>query len=270
MRHVLTIRSIIHMGENTLIISLILFNIVLLAFVGGIIVFIKQYRMKKKKHEQELEIADMLHKEELLQTQVEIQSQTMKHIGREIHDNVGQKLTLSGLYLQQLLMDEKNNHIQENIHQVNDIINDSLQELRHLSKSLTDDTLHKPITELLQQECQKINALKQCSVHFEADSDIDISSYQIKSVLLRITQEFLQNSIKHAQCKTINIQLSEEDSIIVLSLQDDGIGFDIKNLQSTGIGLKNMRKRTELIQGIFLLNSAKGKGTQLALKIPNS
>jgi signal transduction histidine kinase len=258
------------MGENTLIISLILFNVVLLAFVGGIVVFIQQYRIKKKTHEQELEIADMLHKEELLQTQVEIQSQTMKHIGREIHDNVGQKLTLSGLYLQQLLIDEKNHHIQENIHQVNDIINDSLQELRHLSKSLTDDTLHNPITELLQQECEKVNTLKQCKVHFQSDADIDISSYQIKSVLLRITQEFLQNSIKHAQCNTIDIQLSKEDKTIILTLKDDGIGFDINKLKSTGIGLKNMRKRTEMIQGIFILESKPKKGTQLTLKIPNS
>ena len=96
------------MGENTVIISIVLYNIFFLAFVGGIIIFIRQYRLKKKSHEKELEIADQLHKEELLQTQVEIQKQTMKHIGREIHDNVGQKLTLSGLYLQQLLMDNKN------------------------------------------------------------------------------------------------------------------------------------------------------------------
>jgi signal transduction histidine kinase len=226
--------------------------------------------MKKKKHEKELEIADMLHKEELLQTQVEIQSQTMKHIGREIHDNVGQKLTLSGLYLQQLLMNDQNNHIQESIHQVNDVINDSLQELRQLSKSLTDDALHNPISELIQQECQKINAIKRCKVHFKADADVEVSSYQIKSVLVRITQEFLQNSMKHAQCKTIDIELSKEENTTILRLKDDGIGFDIKTLKTNGIGLKNMQKRTEMIQGIFILKSEKGNGTQLTLKIPNS
>ena len=56
---------------------------------------------------EELEKVEVLHMEELLQTQVEIQTQTMKHIGREIHDNVGQKLTLSSLYLQQLLLKEE-------------------------------------------------------------------------------------------------------------------------------------------------------------------
>lgn len=259
------------MGENTLIISLILFNIFFLAFVGGIIIFIRQYKIKKKAHTQELQVVDTMHKEELLQTQVEIQTQTMKYIGREIHDNVGQKLTLSGLYLQQLLMDEQSKEIQENIHQINDIINDSLQELRQLSKSLTDDTIHQhSISELLQQECQKIESLKQCSVQFEYDSNVYIPSYQIKSVLLRITQEFVQNSIKHAKCKTITIELSQDENHTQLQLKDDGIGFDQKIIKSNGIGLKNMRKRTEMIRGIFNLSSSKDSGTQLTLKIPKS
>jgi signal transduction histidine kinase len=229
-----------------------------------------QYKMKKKTHEKELEITDRKHRQELLQTQIEIQSLTMKHIGREIHDNVGQKLTLSSLYLQQLLMDQRTSEVEENIQRINDIINDSLQDLRHLSKSLTDDTLHQPISELIRQECEKVQSLQKFEVHFEADTGIDIHSYQIKTVLLRITQEFLQNSIKHAQCKRMDVQLTIDEKHVVLTLRDDGIGFDMNTLKSNGIGLENMRKRTEMIQGIFILNSEIGKGTQLTLKIPNS
>ncbi len=258
------------MGENTLIISLIFFNIFFLAFVGGIIAFIRQYRIKKRTHEKELEIADQLHKKELLQTQVEIQSLTMKHIGREIHDNVGQKLTLSSLYLQQLLMDQRTAQVEENLQSINDIINESLQDLRHLSKSLTDDTLHQPISELIEEECKKVQSLQKYQVVFESDAGIDIHSYQVKTVLLRITQEFLQNSIKHAQCKQIEVVLSKDEDHLNLTLKDDGIGFDINTLKSNGIGLENMRKRTEMIQGTFILNSEIEKGTQLTLKIPNS
>ena len=194
----------------------------------------------------------------------------MKHIGREIHDNVGQKLTLSSLYLQQLLMNKSTSKVQENIQDINEIINDSLQDLRHLSKSLTDDTLHQPIIELIEQECKKIQSLKKYTVHFESDTGIDIHSYQVKTVLLRITQEFLQNSIKHAECKTMEVRFSQEENFILLTLKDDGVGFYTNTIKPNGIGLKNMRKRTELIQGIFILNSELGKGTQLTLKIPTS
>ena len=258
------------MDKTQLILVLLIFNLIFIVFACAVVIFIIEYRKKKKIHLQELEHNETIHKEDLLQTRVEIQSQTMKHIGREIHDNVGQKLTLSSLYLQQLLMDQRTSEVEENINNINEIINDSLQDLRQLSKSLTDDTLHQPITDLIEQECKKIQSLQKYQVHFEADSGIDIHSYQVKTVLLRITQEFLQNSIKHAQCKRIDVQLSKDENYIVLTLKDDGIGFKINTLKSSGIGLENMRKRTEMIQGIFILNSEIGKGTQLTLKIPNS
>lgn len=257
------------MGENTIIISLILFNIFFLAFVGGIIVFIRQYKMKKKEHLNELETVDIIHKEELLKTQVEIQSQTMKHIGREIHDNVGQKLTLSSLYLQQLLLEEKVPETAKEINRINDVINESLNELRHLSKSLTDDAINNnSISELLKQECKKIDKLKECKVHFQSDLKTRITSYQIKSVLLRITQEFLQNSIKHSNCKNIEVSLSKKGEKLELILKDDGKGFNPKKVKTQGIGLKNMQRRTEMIQGVFQLKSDKNNGTKLTLEIP--
>ena len=128
----------------------------------------------------------------------------MKHIGREIHDNVGQKLTLSSLYLQQLVFENKAPQIADNINNVNTIINESLDELRNLSKSLTDDTIeNSSMIALIEKECEKVRELKKCTVVFENNLKADITSYQAKSILLRIVQEFIQNSIKHAHCKKI-------------------------------------------------------------------
>lgn len=254
-------------GANVII--LVIFIAVLLGFflLFLFLIFVK----RKNQVITEKEQAELHFKEELIKTQTEIQKETMSHIGREIHDNVGQKLTLSSLYLQQFLLDENDPKKEEEIRRIGNVINDSLQELRHLSKSLTEDAIHQhSISELIQKESQKVESLKRCTINFEVVPKIDISSYQVKSVLLRITQEFLQNSVKHSECKTIDIQLSQEEKTIHLTLRDDGVGFDPNKLKSNGIGLKNMRKRTEMIQGIFILNSEKGEGTQLTLKIPNS
>lgn len=248
---------------------LIIFNVIFIAFIGAIIVFIRQYRIKKRTHLKELETIDVLHKKELLKTQVEIQSQTMKYIGREIHDNIGQKLTLSSLYLQQLVFENKTEQITDNINNINDIINESLTELRHLSKSLTDDSVeHSSISELIEEECKKISVLKEHDIIFNNTLDIELNSYQKKSILLRITQEFLQNSIKHSACTKIDILISNTENILVLSLKDNGQGFDIKNIQTSGIGLKNMQKRIEMIKGHFDLQSSSLNGTTLTVKIP--
>ncbi|WP_044400282.1 sensor histidine kinase [Lacinutrix sp. Hel_I_90] len=258
------------MGENTIIISLILFNIFFLAFIAGIIIFIREYRIKKKAHVKEIHTIDETHKRELLETQVEIQTQTMQYIGQEIHDNIGQKLTLASLYTQQLAFENKAPQVNKNIENIGDIINESLTELRQLSKSLTDNTIETlTISELIVRECKKINAIKQCDAHFSNNTKVNIKSYQIKSIVFRITQEFLQNSIKHAHCKNIFVSLENTDKTIQLVLKDDGKGFNMDTLHANGIGLKNMKKRTELIGGTFKLESENLKGTKLTIDIPH-
>jgi signal transduction histidine kinase len=256
------------MGKDTVILSLILFNIFFIAFIGAIVIFIKQYKLKKSTHLKELETVDILHKEELLKTQTEIQKEIMQYIGREIHDNVGQKLTLSSIYLQQIVFENKAPQISKNINAVNTIINESLNELRHLSKSLTDDAIeYNSIIELLEIECKKINELKKYTIVFENSFKKKDLSYQIKSILLRITQEFIQNSIKHSKCKKINISLSNSQNELKLILKDNGKGFDTNKTNSQGIGLKNINKRIEILKGNSILQSNKN-GTILTLKIP--
>ncbi len=248
---------------------LIIFNVIFIAFIWAIIIFIREYRAKKKLHLEELKTIDLLHKEELLKTQMEIQTQTMKHIGREIHDNVGQKLTLSSLYLQQLVFENKTLETHERINTVNDIINESLVELRHLSMSLTNDNIKThSISTLIEKECERVRNLKTYLVTFKSDPEIPSLSQRIKSVLLRIVQEFLQNSMKHAECRSVAITLARQSNKIQLMLTDDGKGFDMENMETKGVGLKSMQKRVEMINGLFILESKKGSGTRLRIKIP--
>ncbi len=248
---------------------LVIFNVILVAFIGGIIVFIREYRMRKKSHEKQLSTIDLQHKKELLKTQLEIQNQTMVHIGREIHDNVGQKLTLSSMYLQQLVFENKPSKLMDSLNEINDIINASLTELRQLSKSLTDDNIAiNSVYDLIEMECAKLRELKKYKITFKRTSELPAINYQKKSVLLRIVQEFFQNSIKHSQCKALAVLLGKDKNKLHLTLKDDGIGFDVENLNTSGIGLKNIQKRVEMIQGISTLESSKESGTRLSIKIP--
>jgi signal transduction histidine kinase len=81
-------------------------------------------------------------------------------------------------------------------------------------------------------------------------------------------QEFLQNSMKHAHCKNIVANLKMEDTLLQLFLKDDGKGFDTNHTNTNGIGLANMKKRTEMIGGEFILESELNKGTKLTIEIP--
>lgn len=256
------------MGEDTLILSIILSNIVFLIFVGAIIIFIKQYRIKKQNHLKEIEKLDLLHKQELIKTQTEIQRETMQHIGREIHDNVGQKLTLSSMYLQQLVFENKTQKITDDINQINNIINQSLSDLRQLSKSLTNDAItNNSLPQLIKLECKKIETLKTHNVLFKNYLQITLQSYRMKSILLRVVQEFIQNSIKHANCNKIEIILSSSVNDLHLHLTDNGKGFNPEKVKEKGIGLKNIKRRLKILNGNFEFDS-NYEGTKLSINIP--
>ncbi len=256
------------MQQTETITFIIIANILLLGLIVGIILFIIQFRKRKVAHEKEKGMIAETHVKELLSTQLEMQTQTMQHIGREIHDNVGQKLTLACLYTQQLAFENKVPGIHDKIENIGNIINESLAELRQLSKSLTDDRINdNTIFHLLQQECVTINNVKECRVIFSCSEKNIALPYQTKSILLRIVQEFIQNSIKHATCTNINISLNKDEHFLVLLLKDNGKGFDKNLVIGKGIGLANIKKRAEIIGGIYLLESKINVGTTVEIKI---
>ena len=247
------------MGKGEIIAGLILFFVIVISFIVAIITYVRMYGAKKK-----------LHKKELLEMQIEIQAQTMKHIGREIHDSIGQKLTLAGLYTQHLMLNPKASDVRSETNEISEIIYQSLKELRELSKSLTSDAVQKQsLNDLIKGECRRINNLKECEVNFINTFKAEVTSYQVKSILFRVTQEFLQNSIRHSGCENISVSLSGSSNRLKLHLKDDGVGFDVKKKKSKGIGLKNIEKRVQLIDGSVSLKSSPSTGTELLVELKN-
>ncbi|HNU89087.1 MAG TPA: ATP-binding protein [Ferruginibacter sp.] len=256
------------MGKAEITIFIILINAILLIFIIGIIIFIFQYRKRKILHQKEKGIMEEKHRIELLNTQLEIQQQTMQFIGREIHDSVTQKLTLASIYTQHLEFENQYPGLLEKLKGISRIINDSLDELRELSKNLTDTELqHGKLTDLLKMECDRVNETGICRASFEPGETAGINN-AVKISLLRIVQEFIQNSLKHAACQNICIELKHERDGLRLVASDDGLGFDPEAIQSRGIGLNNMRRRIQFMGGILNLQSEKGSGTRLNLFIP--
>jgi len=231
-----------------------------LCFVGAMIY--KYFSIEKEK-----ETTALAHKQELLSTQKEIQKETIEHIGREIHDNIGQKLTLASLYTQQLEFENKAPHINNTIENISNIINESIAELRELSKSLIDNAIDtNTLSQLIDKECQKIKLLNKCQIDYKTNADSVNLKYQEKSILIRIVQEFINNSIKHSKCNTIFVSLMTNENTIVLSLKDDGIGFNPKSI-AAGQGIANMKKRAAIIKAKIELHSLENSGTQLLIRL---
>lgn len=95
------------MGKTELYLTIILFNIFFVLFLVAVMIYIRKYKQRKIEYLNEIQLKNEIHQKELLATQLEIQQATMQQIGRELHDNIGQKLTLASLYIQQLLYENK-------------------------------------------------------------------------------------------------------------------------------------------------------------------
>ena len=209
------------------------------------------------------------HRAELFNNQLEIKQQTMQYIGREIHDNIGQKLTLAAIYAQRMEFENLYPDMIVQLKGISKIINDSLGELQDLSRSLVDSKLEQNnLTDLLQLECERINATNICKAILDAGNETVTMSIMVKSFLLRTIQEFIQNSLKHSGCEQIYIKLNSDETGLYITVSDNGKGFDIHALKGSGIGLNNMKRRLQVIGGTFNLKSEPGKGSVMNLFVP--
>ncbi|MCU0340299.1 MAG: histidine kinase [Spirosomaceae bacterium] len=259
------------MAEKELTIFLILVNVVLLIFIGGILAFVLLYRQRKIQYQRETQLLQQLHQQEIMETQLNIQQQTMRDIGREIHDNVGQKLTLASIYSQSLLHAQalRTTESVSQLIEIAKLIDTSLQDLRQLSKSLVQPELAQtPLNELLQQETSQINQLGRCQVHLTLPLAPIVLDTFVKNNVFRIAQEFIQNSLKHARCQNIWLNVEVQAQILIFEFKEDGKGFDTE-AQQAGIGLSNIKRLlNELSAFNDSLTSVLEKGTTLRFLIP--
>jgi signal transduction histidine kinase len=257
------------MGETEIIVFIALISLTILAFVIVTVALVFQYRKRKIIYEHEKKVADELHKAELLNVKMEVQEETMQHIGIEIHDSVAQKLTLASLHLQQTEYENKFQELNHTLILSSNLINESLDDLRLLSRRLLKQAEEQiDVVYTLQTECDRVAQLKICNVNFNSDCSGISMNTAVVHTLLRIVQELIQNSLKHSGCKHICVSIQNKDMPFTLKVSDDGKGYDMENAgKSAGVGLKNIQKRAGIIDGAIEQHSEPGKGTHIKLTL---
>jgi PAS domain S-box-containing protein len=198
---------------------------------------------------------------------IKAQESERAQVSRELHDNVNQVLTTAKLYLDLCLDDPQNS--ERLLKKSKDLINDSINEIRSLSKRLSAPTLgdirlKESITELT----DTLTATNQILISLDStrienltiDQDLHLTIY-------RILQEHLTNILKHAEAQKVEILFDILDNELILKVMDDGRGFDMKK-KSGGIGITNMTTRAESVNGTLIINSAPGFGCVLLARFP--
>jgi signal transduction histidine kinase len=208
----------------------------------------------------------------LLQSQLEIHEQTLKTISQEIHDNVGQVLTLAKLNLATSVVEDK--QTAEKIKNSQQLIAKAIQDLRDLSRSLNTDYVEEMgLIRSIEYELEMLKKTETIETAFSMEGRVLRLEKQKELILFRIVQEAIHNTIKHADAKKIELSVYFYDHDMSITVKDNGKGFDLSPLHdaadgSFGLGLRNMNNRATLIGAKFLMESEPGKGTSVTIRLP--
>lgn len=244
--------------EKKLIIYISLFGVGLMVLSG--VLFFTFYKVKKKMFIEKYN-AEHKHLEELNTIAVEIQNQTLKNIGRELHDNLGQKLTIANLQLGMMKVGSELKSEQQKL--LYDTLQESIKDLRSLSKSLNPDVVEdNGLLYCIKHEISRLIRLNYIKVELQVLGEPYRLNKERELVLFRIFQEAINNTLKHAQASSIYIKLEYDIHKFKMQLMDDGMGFDLESINSS-VGLKNMQSRAEFIQADLRIKSDDFNGTSL-------
>jgi len=252
------------MGKEEIKILIFGISLVLVILGGALIVFFLYFQAKKANYYKQQAAAKKRYEKELSRSEIEIREQTLENMSWEIHDNVGQLLSVAKMQLnifQSGLTDEQ----QKELNETSNLIGKSLQELRSLAKSLNPKHFKNlGFLKAIKLELDRYNRMQ----FIEAKLEVTGEPYSLKSnksiILFRILQEFFNNTLKHAKSKKLCVTLNYKPENLEIKVIDKGVGFDISNLDtSKGLGLETMKSRAALIGASFTLDSEINKGTSI-------
>ena len=251
-----------------------LFNILIVGILGmfglalAIVFFFLTYQRRLLKQQQARQEAEVRYQQELLRATLKSQEQERRRIGGDLHDEVGALISTSRLYLGQLSPDlgaEKQEELQSKIRELSDEL---LRSVRRISHDLKPSVLDKlGLEAALESMADRINDSEELAVALDIHLPSRLDAEK-EMALYRISQELLQNTLKHAGAGNIFIQIKLDNTYIQYGYQDDGKGFDGQG-SAEGLGLKNIESRAKSLGGTLSYEKVP-RGMSLRIHIPHA
>lgn len=231
----------------------------------------RNYRHKRKL--QELRIGELETDKLLTATEAVLkgEEQERSRLAKDLHDGLGGMLagikysfqTMKG----NLIMTPQN---QQSFERSMDMLDSSIKEMRRVAQNMMPESLVKfGLDTALKDYCKDINLSGALQITYQS---IGMAGYQFEQTtaitIYRIIQELINNTLKHASAKTAIVQITKSDSLLTITAEDDGKGFDPKILDvSKGVGWVSIKHRVDFLKGRLDINSQPGNGTSVHIEV---
>lgn len=248
----------------------IILGLLLVSFIAAMLVL---YKRKQQKQEEEMARVKDRYEKEALHSQLEIQENTLKTISQELHDNIGQLLSVVKLSLSTLPIEMEHKAFPLVAHSQK-VLNKAIIDLSNITKSLYTERISElGLAESVRFELLAINNTGQFETSFQQEGpEVQLPERSL-IFLFRMFQEMLNNIIKHSGASRIAVRLCySEDGQLVMEVEDNGKGFDVEKMKASlssgkGVGLKSMMNRARMMGADLQMDSREGKGTRITVKL---
>ena len=257
-----------HNYKTAAVISLVIITLFILLMLAFIVFIIFYVQKKQKGFNDKLMEAKEKYLKDLYGTKLEVQEKINEDLSRELHDNVGQYLSLAKLGLGTLDLNRKDES-ENSLNEISEILEKSLEDLRSLCRTMNSEVIKKGgLKKSIEMQVGYIQRLGKFDIKFNMNGEY-VRLDEIKEmVLFRIVQEAMSNTIRHSSASDICISLCYSGNLLKLQIQDNGKGFDMSE-QISGSnhlnGIDNMRYRANLIGADFQIVSKIGRGTTITV-----
>ena len=238
-----------------------------LAFAIGVFMIQKIFKYMKR-----VEDSRRLTEKMFLNTILQTEEKERKRFAKDLHDGLGPLLSsvkMSVSSLAQMKHDEASREIVENTELV---INEAIKSLKEISDNLSPHILNNfGLVRALNNFSNKINVTKTIRINLHSDLKDERFDSNVEVVLYRVICELINNTIKHAHAKNIDITLNKAENFLAIVYKDDGKGFDVSKVieqpASSGMGFSNIYSRINSLKGEITIESEHKKGTQVTIKV---
>jgi len=235
-------------------------SIIVLLAVISVAVYLNTLH-RQRMNEAQLHALEKENKIEVLKAVVLGGDKERTHIARELHDGVGGMVSAAMMRFSALANENEAIPEMASYREAMKILNEVGDEVRKTAHNLMPDALQKqPLPDAVQAFCNSVRANGDLQINFQFVGEFNGLTQAYKLNLYRIIQELIKNVVQHANASKVTVQLLINESVLIVSVEDNGTGFDI-NKQQEGIGLQNIQTRVSSLDGTFVLDSTPGKGT---------
>ncbi|MGC4036683.1 MAG: ATP-binding protein [Chitinophagaceae bacterium] len=203
-----------------------------------------------------------------IQAEIQTLEKERTRVSRDLHDDFAPLLLAVKFNMNSFELTSKADD--EALEKSNDILDTMIARVREISNNLMPDALlRKGLVIAVEESVRQITSSTSLQITF-THSDLPIITHESSIHIFRIIQELLHNTLKHANAKRLIIDLKTKDKLLLLTVEDDGRGFDYaaQAKDFTGFGLRSMLSRTDILNGSMYLDSKPGKGTHYIFEIP--